>query len=363
MKNHKLVLPVLAAAAFGISLPALSGRASAYLEAKQTEVKVGPVSVMTMAQAPAAPQEQSLPLEASFPSLPYVSIAGIQENDLQLILNEALSFKGTDAEFAKKAAVWKEKYGFTVTRKGPGHIVLSKGEGKSSTRVEIHQSGSSPAGTRIAPNSRPLTPSGTARTLAPDSRPLLGTERSRTFGPNSRIAPMTDGVRVFSPSSRGLTDEALKQIEKEIKGIAGLKSLTAQDKAEVEKALAEIQKSLKELEGIKIVMPNLAEVSAARSLTDKERAAVEKELAEARKTFRITPGSMGKEAPEISVFGTTAPGFRFFYGSSNLQGLSEADRKKMNDELAKVQAESKKKMDGIIKKYEEKAKKSGSDKK
>lgn len=326
MKPYKFVLPLMALAALGLSFSALAGQAETNKDAKTTAVKVGPVSVMNMVQnstpaAPAAP-----PVDAKTPSVPTISISGVDSEDLQKVLNEALSFKGSDAEFAKKAAEWKSKFGVTVTRKGPGHVTLSKGEGSSSTRVEIYRSEKSREGrSSLAPRVKAAAPSERVRVLSPDSKAFF-----------------------LSPD---------KDIRIDLRDLADVKTMSPKEKAEFDKAMSEMRKSLKELEGFSITLPDSATFAPSRKMSAKERAKLEKELAEVRRDIVIKPGALGDKVFEFRADSFPHSQVRVLKFGANVKGLSEADSTKMNDEIAKVHADAEKKIDSIVKKYQEKAKK------
>lgn len=326
MKPYKYVLPVLAVAALGLSFSALAGQAESSKEGRKPEVKVGPVSVMSMAQNSVPPAPPTPLAETTLPSLPTITIEGVDSEDLQKVLNEALSFKGSDAEFAKKSAEWKSKFGVTVTRKGQGRVTLTKGEGNKMVRVEIHRPGGSLDGRKA---------------IAPRTGSLDATERVRVLSPDSKVFRLTPG----------------KELKLDLKDLAEVKTMSPKERAEFEKAMSEMRKGLSEIEGVRIILPDIAELRSDSKLSPKERAKLEKELSEMRKEMRALPGLEGRALFEFDGLETTGPEFRVFGFGADVKGLSATDRKKMNEEIAKVRAESEKKISSIMKKYQEKAKK------
>ena len=326
MKPYKFVLPVLAIAALGLSFSALAGQAETSKEGKKPVVKVGPVSVMNMVQNSVPPAPATPPVETTAPSLPNISIEGVDSEDLQKVLNEALNFKGSDAEFAKKSAEWKSKYGVTVTRKGPGRVSLTKGEGNKTIRVEIHRANSTSESRKsLAPRTRSLDSTGEVRILTPDSKEFL-----------------------FAPGT---------ELKLNLKDLAEVKTMSPKERAEFEKAMSEMRIGLKELDGVRILLPDIAELRSDSKLSPKERAKLEKELSEMRKEMRALPDLDGKALFEFNGLDASGAEFRVFGLGADVKGLSAADRKKMNEEIAKVRAESEKKISAIMKKYQEKAKK------
>ncbi len=308
MKPYKFVLPVLAVAALGLSFPALAGQAETSKEARKSEVKVGPISVTTLAQNPPASSVPAVPVpprESNTLALPSITIDGIKRSDLQTVLNEALSFKGSDAEFAKKAEEWKRKYGMTVTRKGQGHITLAKGEGSQTTHIEIHRSNDS---------------SSVRKSVAPKSRTLES----------------TDGIKILRSDAKSFSISPRSDLKIELKELADVKAMSAKERAEFEKTILEIKKDLKESEKYKIL-----ELSDRERISVKTRAGLEKE----RNSITIRPGDAGSDVVILRR-------------GAEVKGLSEADRKNMDKELAKVRAEADKKIEAIMKKYSDKAKKS-----
>lgn len=325
MMHHKVVLPVLAVAALGLSFAALAGQTESLTKDSKSSVKVGPVSVMRMTQNSAPPAPPAGALETTAPSLPNISIEGVDSDDLQKVLNEALSFKGSDSEFAKKAAEWKSRYGVTVTRKGPGRVTLTKEDGGKSVRVEIHRSGT--------------------------------TQDRKALSPRAKDLETTDRVRILSPDSRAFFFAPGEELKIDLKDLAEVKSMSAKERAEFEKAMSEMRKSLSEVDGVRIILPDTAKLKESSKLTPKEKAKLEKEFAEVRKEMRSLFPLDSRDFIELDSLALPGSAFRFFPFGAEVEGLSEADRKKMNEEITKIKAESEKKISSVIKKYQEKAKK------
>lgn len=353
MKPQHLILPVLAAAALGIGLPALAQQSpSDKADAKPKEVKVE-----TTVKAEGAPR---------------IMIGGVADEKLQKILNEAMEFKGSDAEFAKKAEVWKKEQGVTVTRKGQGHIVITRDGKEGAVRIEVMRSGaSSPPsqGSRVDVV-RPRSETRELKVLAPKSadgkdikvelhgfRELKADEvrELEILKDLPLISPLRlDGkgeVRVFRHGAEGreLTEKDRAAIRKEMQALR--KRLRSMPKGEgrafmfregkplSEKELKEMHEHMKGFQDLDIKLAPLVE---GRLLEEHQLKAL-KEM-------------KGLQDLEIARIAPSIGGFTFSHPREMIKGLSEADQKKMHEEILKVHAEAQKKVAEITAKYRAKAK-------
>jgi len=357
MKPQHFVLPVLAAAALGIGLPALAQQSGS----DKADVPPKEVKVETTVKAEGAPR---------------IMIGGVADEKLQKVLNEALEFKGSDAEFAKKAAAWKKEHGVTVTRKGPGHVTLTR-EGKDGeVRIEVMRSGAVPrssGGGRVdvtrkgeeAREVKILAPrSADGKDIKVELRGLKDLKPGEIkelqilkdlpliVSPNSLDGK--DGVRVFRYGAEGreLTGKDRAAIRKEMQELR--KKLRSMPKGESrtfmfregkplsEKQLKEMREHMKGFKDFDVTLGPLAE---GKALSEKEL----KEMKEHMKGFMDL---------DIAKIAPMAEGFTFSLGNrvEAIKGLSEADQKKMQDEIAKVHADAQKKVAEIRAKYKAKAK-------
>jgi len=357
MKPQHLVLPVLAAVALGLGLPALAQQSGS--EKKDTPPKE--VKVDTTIKADGAPR---------------IMIGGVADEKLQKVLKEALEFKGSDEEFAKKAAGWKKEHGVTVARKGQGHVVITR-EGKDGdVRIEVMRSGALPPSSRVsrtdvlrkdaeARELRLLAPKGAdGQDIKIDLKSLKdmkpGDEREikilkdipLVISPN--MLDGKEGVRVFRYNADGkeMTEKERAAIKKELQALR--KKLRSLPKGEgrtfmfregrplSEKELKEMKEHMTGFEDIEI---KLAPLTEGKALSEKQM----KEMQEQMKGFMDL--DIARIAPMAEGFA-----FSFGHGAEAIKGLSEADRKKMQEEIAKVHAEAQKKVAEITAKYKAKAK-------
>lgn len=378
MKPLHLFLPVMAAAAIGLALPALAQQS-------------GDGAAKT--PSPTAATQKTIEVTTSSSqraeAMPSIKVNGVAEKSLQAVLNEALSFKGTDAEFAKKAALWKKEHGYTVVRKGPGHIVISSDTKGNSLKVEVMKGEGASLSTSIARTDRALKAGSPA-----EVREL------RIIGPSEKAADGAVRIELRGDDIAKIHSDNLLKV-KPIEGTRIYKDLGETD--------VKILKDLPSIEGFKVLRDGDTRIlrldsSALREgkpLTEKERAAIKKEIQALRlklrslskeggDTIEIRPGKMLsekdlkdlKELKSMKGFGEMkdlhegilkefklalpelngkllAPleGGTFVFGHGMIEGLSEADQKKMHEEIAKVHAETEKKIAEITAKYKAKAKK------